>query len=347
MPDDMVSMLEELERLALELGQALPKIVVTCSMQSLSTRQGEMVDDDIKSPGLLHPWMELADDPEGQEEIHETPVAKEKSRLIEPEPEPEPGVQAGASTAALQEVSTPSEQSLECIYLPKLAPEFLSGSSTSPVLQPAKGFHSNPAPATQTPRQRAFFSALKEPASTSSGIAKLLTPRSTDATSTAVASAIPKYRHGKSALPILKTRTGAMAPAAPAHCNRTALRNNSPGRDTGISPTKSSRVNAAQSMAACEPGSARLQQNRTQAASASIPRSELARTSTLPSRGIRHLFRRPPVRSASDPPVYSAPMAEATRVQRPVSEVVSTLREVEPRRMPRLPSARDLLRKLT
>jgi len=66
-------------------------------------------------------------------------------------------------------------------------------------------------------------------------------------------------------------------------------------------------------------------------------------------RKLRHLFRRPPVRSASDPPVYShtARPVMDNSAKRPASEVVPALREVVERRMPRLPSARDLLRKLT
>jgi hypothetical protein len=69
-------------------------------------------------------------------------------------------------------------------------------------------------------------------------------------------------------------------------------------------------------------------------------------------RKLRHLFRRPPVRSASDPPLYSysamRPVTDGGGLKRPVSEVVpAPRREVVERRMPRLPSARDLLRKLT
>ena len=70
-------------------------------------------------------------------------------------------------------------------------------------------------------------------------------------------------------------------------------------------------------------------------------------------RKLRHLFRRPPVRSASDPPLYSytstRPVADDGGMKRPASEVVPAPRRevVERSRMPRLPSARDLLRKLT
>ena len=69
-------------------------------------------------------------------------------------------------------------------------------------------------------------------------------------------------------------------------------------------------------------------------------------------RKLRHLFRRPPVRSASDPPLYSysvmRPVTDGGGLKRPASEVApAPRREVVERRMPRLPSARDLLRKLT
>jgi hypothetical protein len=70
-------------------------------------------------------------------------------------------------------------------------------------------------------------------------------------------------------------------------------------------------------------------------------------------RKLRHLFRRPPMRSASDPPVYSysaRPVVDGgvnLNLKRPASEVVPVRREIVERRMPRLPSARDLLRKLT
>ena len=67
-------------------------------------------------------------------------------------------------------------------------------------------------------------------------------------------------------------------------------------------------------------------------------------------RKLRHLFRRPPVRSASDPPLYSYPAAQPVTndgVKRPASDVLPAPREAVERKMPRLPSARDLLRKLT
>jgi hypothetical protein len=63
-------------------------------------------------------------------------------------------------------------------------------------------------------------------------------------------------------------------------------------------------------------------------------------------RKLRHLFRRPPMRSVSDPPSYSY-IAMDDGMRRPASEVDPAPREVAERRMPRLPSARNLLRKLT
>ena len=96
--------------------------------------------------------------------------------------------------------------------------------------------------------------------------------------------------------------------------------------------------------------------------SADTPRSVSVSAPAPPTgRKLRHLFRRPPVRSASDPPLYPSysSMRPATdgggssTMKRPASEVVPpaprevTVMVAEQRRMPRLPSARDLLRKLT
>jgi|SRR5712671_75125 len=65
-------------------------------------------------------------------------------------------------------------------------------------------------------------------------------------------------------------------------------------------------------------------------------------------RKLRHLFHRPPVRSVSRPPLYSysaiqRPVVDGG-VKRPASEVVPAQQEMVERRMPRLPSARNLLR---
>ncbi|KAH9044994.1 hypothetical protein EDB83DRAFT_1566679 [Lactarius deliciosus] len=126
LPNDMVSMLEELENLALELGQTLPRIVVTCSAESLSSKRAAPA---LRSAELLHP--------------PPTSLAKEKCRLVEPEPEPvceeEPARFPATSTPAV--VSSPSEQSLACIYLPEVSarPASLSPlrSSRSPSWRPS------------------------------------------------------------------------------------------------------------------------------------------------------------------------------------------------------------------
>ena len=152
LPDDMVSMLEELEKLALELGQALPRIVVTCSAESLSSKRAATLMDPVgESAELLHPPPTTVDAIGG-----EYSLAKEKCRLIEREPEPAKSTTSSSSVI----LSSPSEQRLTCIYLPevslrpcihlpsdthqKLAPEFLSGTVVLPLQsQPADGFHSN------------------------------------------------------------------------------------------------------------------------------------------------------------------------------------------------------------
>jgi hypothetical protein len=160
-------------------------------------------------------------------------------------------------------VTESSEKSLTCIYLPEisrlrlqlncsssishrpmtsfqLAPEFLSGSASSPVRQPAHDFHSKPAQRIQCPRQRACFSVLREPQPTSSIAKRLIMPHSTKTESesivaTAIASeAIPPFSYStasparsrsctqtqaarsKSALLILKTTNSSSSAAAAA-----------------------------------------------------------------------------------------------------------------------------------
>ncbi|KAH9009946.1 hypothetical protein EDB83DRAFT_2531025 [Lactarius deliciosus] len=379
LPNDMVSMLEELENLALELGQTLPRIVVTCSAESLSSKRAAPAP---RSAELLHP--------------PPTSLAKEKCRLVEPEPEPvceeEPARFPATSTPAV--VSSPSEQSLACIYLPevsarpaspsplrssrslaKLAPEFLSGSSTSPILQPADGFHSKPPPPATTnahsSRQRAFFAALRdrEPArSTRSGIARRIAAAATtrqpaeakDAPSAppgAPRSRVPM----KSALPVLKARST----AAPATGARTAPPSSEfRSRDTKV--TQLLPGYGGPSHVAAAPASATVadaqQVNRDRGGRVVDERRAMPvpaiSTPAVPApssaRKLKHFFRRPPTRSASDPPAYAAVrrVAEGSAgvgTKRPASEVVQAApREVVERsRMPRLPSARDLIRKLT
>ncbi|KAH9003714.1 hypothetical protein EDB86DRAFT_2270447 [Lactarius hatsudake] len=360
LPNDMVSMLEELENLALELGQTLPRIVVTCSAESLSSKRAAPAP---KSAELLHP--------------PPTSLAKEKCRLVEPEPEPvreeEPARFPATSTPAV--VSSPSEQSLACIYLPELAPEFLSGSSTSPILQPANGFHSKPPPPATTnahsSRQRAFFAALRdrEPArSTRSGIARRIAAAATtrqpaeakDAPSVPPAAPRPRVPM-KSALPVLKARSTA---ASAMGARTMPLSSESRSQDTRVAPplpgyggpahvaaAPASAIVADAQQANRDRGGRVVDERRTMPVPA-IPTPAVPAPSS--ARKLKHFFRRPPTRSASDPPAYSAVRRVAeggagVGTKRPASEVVQAPpREVVERsRMPRLPSARDLIRKLT
>jgi hypothetical protein len=90
------------------------------------------------------------------------------------------------------------------------------------------------------------------------------------------------------------------------------------------------------------------------------PASIMTSAPPVPSssaRKLKHFFRRPPTRSASDPPAYASVRRGAEEegmggvgAKRRASEVAQVApREViiERSRMPRLPSARDLIRKLT
>lgn len=400
LPDDMVSMLEELEKLALELGQALPRIVVTCSAESLSSkRAATLIDPVAESAELLHPPPANVVAIDG-----EYSLAKEKCRLVEREPEPicEPEPVKSTTPSSPVTLSSPSEQSLTCIYLPevslrpcipspsdthqKLAPEFLSGSSTSPVLQPADGFHSKP-PATdtttsvRTSRQRAFFAALRdrEPVArpARSGIARRLAtacqpteskakPEANDAHATAPKSRVPM----KSALPVLKTRSAA-APVLGARTTPSSSESDSrapplplygglvtsPGAQVPnivaatAATRKPSYLTNTQRQANSDKGGGGVEDWR------SIPIPAIPASAPVPpssSRKLKHFFRRPPTRSASDPPSYAsvrrvAEGAAGMGAKRPASEVVQAVpREVVERsRMPRLPSARDLIRKLT
>ncbi|KAH9056467.1 hypothetical protein EDB87DRAFT_1637203 [Lactarius vividus] len=318
LPNDMVNMLEELENLALELGQTLPRIVVTWPLPLLGSAE------------LLHP--------------PPTSLDKEKYRLIEPELEPEPArEEEPARSPAL-----PSEQSLACIYLPEVSarstwrPSSCPGSSTSPILQPADGFHSKPPPLAITnahsSRQRAFFAALRdrEPVrSTRSGIARRITAAAATTRQPAEAKDVPptppKSRAPmKSALPVLKVRST----AAPAMGTRTTP----PSSESYKGPAAASRIGA---------GRVVVDERRPAIPTPAVP-------APLSARKLKHFFRRPPTRSASDPPAYASvrQVAEGgagVGTKRPASEVVQAApREVGERsRMPRLPSARDLIRKLT
>jgi len=428
LPEDMVHMLEELEKLAVELGQALPRIVVTCSTESISLKRMER-NGIVNSSSLLRPPPAVDDENLGGTDTGtERSLIKEKRRLVEKQQVSE-GSQRSSELPSIAPTSA-SEQSLACIYLPEvsrhrihalplaftstlrrsrqLAPEFLSGSSTSPVLQPANGFHSKAAQAQgiQSPRQHAFFSALKGPQPTS-GIAKRLVPRlaKTETESGTAAAAVeaapfsssvpppakPKPRtqaaKPKSALPVLKanskssTTTAAVATAATVdgrHRTRLAPLSESPPRQeepgaTSRAPDHVLHTKASGAAMTMSPtggggsvGGSTHQDAGPATPSSSLPgpstqppdRSSLAGSDALPAvsapppptgRKLRHLFRRPPVRSASDPPLYTYPAQPVTNdgVKRPASDVLPAPREVVERKMPRLPSARDLLRKLT
>jgi hypothetical protein len=156
LPGDMVHMLEELEKLAVELGQALPKIVVTCSAGFLSMKRmgrDAAAAAAVDSSELLRPPPAGGDVSSVRyDTVTGLSLTKEKNRIIDPERgTEEPGARPSEPSSVA--VSISSEKSLTCIYLPEvshlrrqlfsqhshrpmtsfqLAPEFLSGSSTSP-----------------------------------------------------------------------------------------------------------------------------------------------------------------------------------------------------------------------
>jgi hypothetical protein len=114
LPEDMVSMLEELEKLALELGQALPRIVVTCSAESLSSKRAAMTRSRRRIGGTAS--SSPSDDVNAIGGGYS--LAKEKCRLVEPEASE---IQRNPSPPSSIMVSSPSEQSLTCIYLPEVS----------------------------------------------------------------------------------------------------------------------------------------------------------------------------------------------------------------------------------
>ena len=123
LPEDMVHMLEELEKLAVELGQALPRIVVTCSAESLSLKRIER-NDTVDSSELLRPPPAVADENLGGGDAGGgRSLAKEKRRLdglgekgqVSEEPT------KPSETSSIRR-SSASEQSLTCIYLPEVSP---------------------------------------------------------------------------------------------------------------------------------------------------------------------------------------------------------------------------------
>ena len=123
LPEDMVHMLEELEKLAVELGQALPKIVVTCSTESLSMKRMERnaAAAAVNSSKLLCPPPAVGDQSSvGYDAGTGLSLAKEKNRITDPERgTEEPSARASESPSAA--VSSPSERSLTCIYLPEVS----------------------------------------------------------------------------------------------------------------------------------------------------------------------------------------------------------------------------------
>jgi hypothetical protein len=120
LPEDMVHMLEELEKLAVELGQALPKIVVTCSAESLSMKRMERDAAALNSSQLLRPPVVGDESSVGYDAVTGLSLAKEKNRIVDPERSTgEPGARPSEPSSAA--VSSPSERSLTCIYLPEVS----------------------------------------------------------------------------------------------------------------------------------------------------------------------------------------------------------------------------------
>ena len=158
LPEDMVHMLEEVEKLAVELGQVLPRIVVTCSAESLSLKRIER-NGVVNSLSLLRPPPAVGDEKLGGGDGGTgRSLVKEKRRSVERD-QVSKGPQRPSEILSIAPFSAP-EQSRTCIYLPEvsrhpifalhlvltsnlrwshqLAPEFLSGISTSQVPQAAQ-----------------------------------------------------------------------------------------------------------------------------------------------------------------------------------------------------------------
>jgi hypothetical protein len=121
LPEDMVHMLEELEKLAVDLGQALPKIVVTCSAESLSMKRMERDAATVNSLELLRPPPAVGDEISvGYDVGTGLSLAKEKDRIIVPERSiEEPGARPSKSFYVAEHTS--SEESLTCIHLPEVS----------------------------------------------------------------------------------------------------------------------------------------------------------------------------------------------------------------------------------
>ena len=121
LPEDMVHMLEELEKLAVELGQALPRIVVTCSAESLEVKRMERDAAAAaavavnSSEQLLRPPPAVGYDPSTR-----LSLAREKHSIIDPGHGSEDA--ARFSEPSSTAVASASENSLTCIYLPEVGP---------------------------------------------------------------------------------------------------------------------------------------------------------------------------------------------------------------------------------
>jgi hypothetical protein len=98
----MIYMFEELEKLAVELGQALPKIVVTCSAESLSMKRMK------RDAAALNSSSHLPPPPPGPTVGNESLVGYDAGT----------GLSLAPSTVAF---SSSSEKSLTCIYLPQVS----------------------------------------------------------------------------------------------------------------------------------------------------------------------------------------------------------------------------------
>jgi hypothetical protein len=81
---DIVAMLEELEKLAVELGQALPRIVVMCSAESLSMKQMERDAAAVNSSEWLRSPAVGDESSVGYDAGTGLSFAKEKNRIIDP-----------------------------------------------------------------------------------------------------------------------------------------------------------------------------------------------------------------------------------------------------------------------
>jgi hypothetical protein len=121
LPEDMVHMLEELEKLAVDLGQALPKIVVTCSAESLSMKRMERDAAALNSSNMLRPPPTVGNESlVGYGAGTGLSLAKEKNRIANPELDTEESGTRLSEPSSVA-VSSSSEKSLTCIYLPEVS----------------------------------------------------------------------------------------------------------------------------------------------------------------------------------------------------------------------------------